>query len=805
MQQIMVKNREGDLIPADIKQIQSKTAKAVKGLSGVSQDELETDAGIQFYTGMTTKEVQQIFIKTAVDKIDIDAPNWTYVASRMFFQDIYHDVGKLFNGKKGDPYSHTLKEYLDYGVTQGRINESFSILFDLEDLNNYIEPDRDLKFNYLGIKTFYDRYMLKDKEGMLFELPQHMFMAVSMFLAQREENPGVWAKKFYDMISKFEVMLATPTLSNARTNRNQLSSCYANSVPDNIEGIFDAFKDYGLLSKFGGGIGTDWANVRAGNSIIDDHKGAAGGYIPFLKIVNDIALAVDQLGVRKGSIAIYTEPWHLDIQDFIDLKKNSGEERRRAHDLFPSIWMNGLFMDRAEADEEWTLFDPYETPDLHEKYGDEFKLAYESYEKNPNIRKEVIKAKDLWKKILTSYFEVGMPFLAFKDEANRRNQNKHSGIMRSSNLCQEIFQVTSPNEYGILAEFEDGGSVIFEEFDELIVSRNGIESKKLGKKVSNIDSLLIDGELRNIEYISKIIVKRGRTLVCNLASVNLSKINTDEDFAKIVPTAVRALDNVIDLNLYPIRQAKETNKLSRAIGLGVMGEAQMIAESGGIVWGSQEHFEKIDEIMENLSYHTVKSSAMLAKEKGSYPEFEGSEWSKGIIHYDTANIEAIKLTNRTPNEERLSELRKLAKEGMRNGYLMAVAPTGTISIVVGTTQTIEPVYKRKWMEENLSGLIPVVAPNLSPDTWQGYVPAYEVDQISLIKAAAIRQKWIDQGQSLNVFIPTNKASGKYFNAIYVTAYKLGLKSTYYLRSESPEIIEDDEAVNDRSIECKDCQ
>jgi len=804
MQNIMIKKRSGDLKPLDITQIQSKAAKAVKGIKGARQDELEIKAQLQFFSGMTSKDIQQSLIKAAVDLISVEEPFWTFVAARLMSEDMYHSVGKLYEGKKGNPYSHSLEQYLTYGVDQGRINSSFWRKYDLEELNNYIDGERDLLFNYIGLQTFYDRYLLKDLSGDLFELPQHMFMAIAMFLSQNEKDFMKSTKEIYDMISKFEVMLATPTLSNARTNRNQLSSCYANSVADTIEGIFDAYKDYALLSKFGGGIGTDWANVRASNGSIDDHENAAGGIIPFLKITNDVAIAVDQLGVRKGSIAIYIEPWHLDIADFVDLKKNSGEERRRAHDLFPSIWMNDLFMERAELDLPWTLFDPYETPDLHELYGNEFKAKYEEYEARTDLRTETISAKDLWKKMLTSYFETGMPFLAFKDEANRRNPNKHTGVIRSSNLCQEIFQVTSPNHYGVLLELENGTSICVEEHDDVVVLINGKEAVKLGKKVSNIDTLIIDGKEEGIDFISKIITKPGRTLVCNLASVNLSRINSDEDLARIIPIAIRALDNVVDLNLYPISQASRTNKLSRSIGLGVMGEAQMIAEKG-LVWGTQEHFELVDEVMENVHYHAIKASSLLGKEKGSYPEFEGSEWNKGIITYDTANKDAIALTSRTPNEERLAELRVLVSQWMRNGYIMAVAPTGTISIVVGTTQTIEPIYKKIWSEENLSGLIKVTAPNLSLDNWAGYVPAYDVDQLMLIKAGAVRQKWIDQGQSLNVFLDPAKASGKVMNAIYMLAWKLGIKSTYYLRSQSPSSKEDEPDINDRSIECKDCQ
>lgn len=373
-------------------------------------------------------------------------------------------------------------------------------------------PERDLQFTYLGIKTLYDRYLIKDKNAQPIELPQQMFMAIAMFLAQNELDCQEWAKKFYDLISKFEVMPATPTLSNARTTRHQLSSCYIGSTPDNIEGIFDSYKEMALLSKFGGGIGWDWSKVRAMGGSIDGHKNAAGGIIPFLKVTNDIAVAVDQLGTRKGAIAVYIEPWHMDVSDFLDLRKNSGEERRRAHELFPALWINDLFMKRLEANERWTLFDPAQVSDLTDLYGEEFEKRYEQYEADPNIQKNSVLAKELWKKILTSYFESGMPFLCFKDSSNKANPNDHSGLIRSSNLCTEIFQNTDPNYYRIKVSFADGTSVLFNEEDE-VVTDGGI--KKKAKKLSSLDSI----------YSKEIFIvekepSEGKTAVCNLASIN---------------------------------------------------------------------------------------------------------------------------------------------------------------------------------------------------------------------------------------------------------------------------------------------
>lgn len=787
---ITVIKRNGRTEPLDISKIQKYTSAAVKDLDGVSQSELEVDAQIHFRDGITSKEIQETLIKTAVDKIDIDAPNWTFVASRLFIFNLYHQV----NGFTG--YS-SLKKYFEKGEKAGRILLGLRDMYDLDELEKHLVPERDFQFNYLGVKTLYDRYLIKDRDSNPIELPQHMFMAIAMFLAQREENRQEWAIKFYDMISQFQVMLATPTLSNARTPRHQLSSCYIGSTPDNIEGIFDAYQEMAMLSKFGGGIGWDWTQVRSMGSFIDGHKNAAGGTVPFLKITNDIAIAVDQLGTRKGAIAVYLEPWHIDINDFLDLKKNSGEERRRAHDLFPSLWLNDLFMQRVQEDAIWTLFDPFDTRELTNLYGDAFNKRYLELEQNESLIKEHVKAKDLWKKILTSYFETGSPFLCFKDNANRANPNDHVGIIRSSNLCTEIFQNTAPNHYKIKFVFENGESISYEE-DEMVTVDSGIS--KPAKKVTALDSL---GGMP-IFVVEKEKVN-GQTAVCNLASINLSRVHTKEQIEAIVPTAVRCLDNVIDLNFYPVEKVKRTNMKSRSIGLGVMGEAQMLAESG-IAWGSQEHFDKIDEVMESVCYNTILASSNLAVEKGSYPDFEGSKWSRGIMPHDHANAEVRNLVDRGglfASTYEWDELRNIVKkQGMRNGYLMAVAPTSSISILTGTTQAIEPVFKRKWFEENLSGLIPVVVPNLSPETWSYYTPAYELNQTILIKAAAIRQKWIDQGQSLNIFITLDKASGKYLNEIYMLAWKLGLKSTYYLRSQSPEMASN---VEDRSMECVGCQ
>lgn len=787
---LTVTKRNGRIEPIDIDKIRKQTSSAVKGLEGVNQNILEMDSKIQFRDKMPTAEIQSILIQTAADKIQIESPNWTFVAARLFLYDLYHRV----NGYSG---YKSLAQYFERGEKEGKIIQGLKEKFDLDLLDSHIVPERDLQFNYLGIVTLYDRYLIKDKDNKPIELPQHMFMAIAMFLAQNEKKCNEWAIKFYDLISKFEVICATPTLANARTTRHQLSSCFIGSTPDNIEGIFDAYKEMALLSKYGGGIGWDFSRVRGLGSFIDSHKNVGGGVVPFLKITNDVAIAVDQLGTRKGAIATYLEIWHNDVKDFIDLRKNSGEERRRAHDLFPALWICDLFMKRVESDEYWTLFDPYQCPELTELYGEEFEKKYLEYEADESILKSHIKAKDLWKQIITNYYESGLPFLCFKDSANRANPNAHAGIIRSSNLCTEIFQNTSPNHYVVEVEFSDGSKNLYEE-NEIIVVDSGVSKK--ANKITSLDS--IDGKK---VFITTKIAQDGDTAVCNLASVNLSKINTKEDIERTIPIAIRMLDNVIDLNFYPNRKVKVTNQKNRAIGLGVMGEAEMLATKQ-IEWGSDMHLKTIDEIMEYISFNAINASSDLSVEKGRYAQYDGSSWSKGIMPIDVANKEALKLVSRdlfAMKCDWIALKEKVIKQGMRNGYLMAVAPTSTISILAGTTQTIEPIYRKRWSEENISGLTPCVVPNLNLNTINYYTTAYDIDQKLIIKAAAVRQKWIDQGQSVNIFIKYGNVSARYLSEIYLLAWKLGLKSTYYLRSQSPESLE--ETKMDRSFECYNCQ
>jgi len=799
---IQVLNRDGSLSNMDISKIQKQTVICEK-YPDTNQSELEVDSQIQFFDGISTEQIQETLIKTAIEKIDIDRPNWNFVASHLFLNNVYHKVGKKYGGKKGNPYSIPLSSIIETGVKLNRYTSQLGIGFDLEELSNYIKPERDEQFTYLGIKTLYDRYLVKDMDNTPIELPQQMFMLIAIFLAHKEENKMYWAKKFYDEISSFKVMLATPTLSNARRVRHQLSSCYVGSSPDNIEGIFGDYGEMALLSKFGGGIGWDYSKIRSIAGEIDGHPDVAGGSIPFLKIDNDIAVAVDQLGTRKGAIAVYSSVYTKDFYDFVDLRKNNGEERRRTHEIFPALLLNDRFMEAVQNNEEWIMIDPDEVLktlgiDLSDLYGKAFSEAWDKVIAS-DVSRNTVSAVKAWRYVITSYFETGSPFLMFKDNANLRNPNSHSGIIRSSNLCTEIYQNTEPSEYLIQILMEDGSTENLKETDTIRIDGIGFKS---ANKLSQLDS--INGI--RIVAIEKI-RQGGKTAVCNLGSVNLSKVNTKEAFESSIPTLVRMLDNVITSNYYPNVKTYKTVSQTRAIGAGVMGEAQMLAEAK-IHWGTKEHYSHINTIMEMFSYNVIKASADLAEERGAYPEFAGSSWSKGTLpgrdfdNFKPALLELIKDFKGVYSEDEWNYLSDKASKGVRNGYMMAIAPTSSISILTGTSQAIEPIYKTKWFEENLSGLIPVVAPNISSHTIEYYPSAYEVDQMTIIEAGAVRQRWLDQGQSLNIFAKLGKVNGPLLSKIYFRGWELGLKATYYLRSQSPEENND---VEDRSMECVGCQ
>ena len=709
--EIKIRKKSGALEALDISKIKKQSVSACMGLKNVNSDELELDSNIQFVNDMQSRDIQEILIKTAIGKIDLDKPDWTFVASRLFRNQLYKDVSEAYNVKSTNIYDRvTLKDYIDLGVKDKALRPEL-LEVDLEYLNSKIQPNNDDNFNYLGILTLKDKYIKNKKKTRIpFELPQHLFMANAIAININEtENKLEKILELYNSFSTFELFMATPSLSNARLLNKSLFSCFVGSSPDSLEGIMEGYKEQAFISKLGGGIGWDYSRMRSRGSWIDGNIGASAGKVPFMQFNNALVNAVDQLGVRKGAIKVFIEVWDLDIYDFIDLKKQSGEERRRTHDLFTSISINDIFMERVIADEDYTLFDPYEAKDLCETSNEAFRKNYlelEEQAKDGKIRHKTIKAKDLWKYIILSYFETGSPDLFFKDTANKSHKNKHLGTIRSLNLCQEFMNPVNEDEIA----------------------------------------------------------------VCNLASINFGKVKTVKDLRRVVKIAVRALDNVIDTSSYPVAKAEKTQKRRRAIGLGWMGEAELLA-SKRIMFGSKEHEEFLHEFGKAFQETAIQTSHELALEKGVYPDWEGSTWHEEGIE-------------------------------MRNGYLTCLAPTSSISILAGTTQTIEPVYKRKWFEENMSGLVPVVVPNLNLDNWEYYVPAYEVDQLKSIEMNAIRQKYIDMAISFNIFVDPEKITGKDLHNILIKCWKDGLKSTYYLRSKSKEQKQD---VADRSLECSGCQ
>lgn len=757
-----VTKRSGYKKPMDMSKIVIKAEEATKGIKGVSKSELIIDSHISWKEGITTDELQQAMIKTAVDKISEPHSNWTYVAARLELDAMYHKVGKLFGTKKGSPYVH-LSKYIEFALTTGKYHREFFKGYDLDELSEYIKPERDLQFNYLGITTFRDRYSVKTPSGEQIELPQHAFMGIAMYLAHKEDDKQKWAKRFYNLISKFDVMAATPTLSNARLAKHQLSSCFVGSNDDSLDGIFDGYKEKAFLSKLGGGVGWDWGQVRAQDSVIDAHEGVAKGVKPFVKIDNDVALAVDQLGTRKGAFAEYMPDWHMDLSSFIKMRENGGEERHRAQDIFPAVWFSDEFMERESKDGMWTLFDPYDVPELNEVFGEEFEAIYKAAEANPDIRKTTVRARELFNEIMQSAFKFGVPFAGFKDNANKVHKNKHIGMIRSSNLCTEIFQATEPErdmyEFTILGK---EGSIKLSSFEKIITGKG----EKRAKNVELWDT--VDGckivDIR--EYRSE-----GMTAICNLASVNLSQMTMypKDVFFRKVGYAIRMLDNVIDINLYPSKKIRDTAMSTRAVGLGVMGEAEDIANRR-IHFGSKEHEEYIEKYYGWLEEASIKASEDLAIEKGAYPLYEGSDW----------------------------------ENPMRNGYINAIAPTSSISILVGTTSCFEPVFNRSWYEENLSGMTPVTAPNLDIENYEFYRPAYDVSQTKSVEMNALRTKHIDQGTSFNVFVkPENLTHVKQLAQLYRLAWMTGQKSVYYVRSEAPS--QDEIEAIDRSQECTGCQ
>jgi ribonucleoside-diphosphate reductase alpha chain len=727
---MLVLKRDGSFEPLDINKIHRAVAWACEGLD-VSQSLIETNARIRFFNGIKTSEIQWALIQSAAELVDVDTPDYTYAAARMLLQSLYKQVNN------GEITYGTLKSYISDGVAHSNLDPALLKHFDLDRLDAAIDPSRDFKFQYLGLKTLADRYLIRafpeknEKEGRLLELPQHFWMRVAMGLALREDA-GVatdWAIKFYNILSAFEFVSSTPTLFNSGTRHSQMSSCYVVTIHDSIwefannpvgKGIMASMTECGLLSKYAGGIGADWTRVRSAGAHIKSTNGKSSGIIPYLKIFNDVAVAINQGGKRMGAFAAHLEPWHADVLQFLDLKKAVGEERSRAREIFTALWINDLFMERVRDGKPWSLFCPNRNPELCELHGEKFKIAYEAAEAKGDAV-ATISAIELWRKAIEALVESGGPWLSFKDESNRRYMNQHAGIVRSSNLCQEI-------------------------------------------------TLHTDDE---------------STAVCNLGSLNLAVLSVG-DFERVVPIAMRMLDNVIDLNFYPTEKARRSNLRFRPVGLGVMGWMDYLVRHG-IDFESTQHLQIVDAIFGEISLQAILASTELARERGRYPGFEDSLWDRGVLPIDTAKELSREWLSGFEEDSRWGYVRQQVKlHGVRNGLMLAIAPTATIANIVGTTQSIEPVSKRVTMKKNLSGKFKIVDSTLRHGKPKLCKEAFEVDQVWIIRAAAVRQRWLDQSQSVNLFRKLG-TKGREISAWYFLAWELGLKSTYYLRNEIAEV------------------
>ena len=741
---------------------------ACEGLSGTNPETIIQEANKNLYEGASEDEIKEAMILSARSLVEAE-PNYTYATSRILLDSLRTEALSFLSlapnatqKEMENLYPKALDVFIKRAIELELVNPELGKM-DLKKLGNNLKPERDLMFSYLGLQTLYDRYFIH-KDEVRFELPQIFFMRVAMGLAIEEENREERAIEFYNLLSSFDYMSSTPTLFNSGTIHSQLSSCYLTTVPDDLKGIYDALGDNAMLSKWAGGLGNDWTPVRGMGAHIKGTNGKSQGVVPFLKVVNDTAVAVNQGGKRKGAVCSYLETWHLDIEEFVELRKNTGDDRRRTHDMNTANWIPDLFMQRVMDGGKWTLFSPNETPDLHDLTGSAFKIRYEEYENDAKTGKiqvsKEVEAEDLWRKIISMLFETGHPWITFKDACNLRSPQQHVGVIHSSNLCTEITLNTSQDEIA----------------------------------------------------------------VCNLGSINLpNHLNengdlNEEKIERTITTAIRMLDNVIDINYYAVPQAENSNFKHRPIGLGIMGfqDALYIKKTP---YASEEAVSFADESMEMVSYYAIKSSSDLASERGAYSSYEGSLWSKGILPLDS-----IELLKKERGENYLEvdttlrldweDLRKtVKKQGMRNSNVMAIAPTATIANITGLTQSIEPTYSNLFVKSNLSGEFTIINMHLVEalkeiDMWDEvmvydlknlngsleginrvpddlkklFATSFEVEPKWLIEAASRRQKWIDQSQSLNLYV--SEPNGKKLDVMYKMAWLRGLKTTYYLRSRS---------------------
>lgn len=694
---------------------------------------------------MNFEDIINSLIKAASELTSKDAPKWEYIAGRFLSFNINRNIDKESNKHEIYSFADKIKLLTKENLYGKYILENYTEE-EIEDLEKYIQPQRDELFNYSGLELVYKRYLIKNMNGVVLEKVQEMFMGIAMHLALKEKNRVYWAKKFYDILSNLKVTMATPTMSNARKPFHQLSSCFIDTVPDNLDGIYRSITNFSQVSKHGGGMGLYFGKVRAMGSDIRGFKGVAGGVIRWIRLANDTAVAVDQLGMRQGACAVYLDVWHKDIPEFLQLRTNNGDDRMKAHDVFPAVCFPNYFWELAknDLDANWYMMCPHEILTyrgyaLEDYFGDEWVRRYKECIEDDRIEKRVMSVKDMVRLIIKSTVETGTPFIFNRDVVNKYNPNSHKGVIYSSNLCTEIAQNTS-------------------------------EIESVSKEIVDV----------NGEKVVVTTTKPGDFVVCNLASLVLGNINiTDqEELEDVVSTVVRALDNVIDLNYYPVEYAKITNGRYRAIGLGTSGYHHAMVKQG-IMFQSEEHLKFADELYENINYYAVKASAEIAKEKGSYEYFEGSDWQSG------AYFEKRKYTS-----ERWTALRNETAKGIRNAYLMAVAPTGSTSIIAGTTAAVDPVMMRYFLEEKKGQIVPRVAPSLSSQTFWLYENAHEIDQTWVIKSAGIRQRHIDQSQSVNLYITTEYTMKRILN-LFIQACEEEVKTIYYVRSKSLEVEECD--------------
>lgn len=755
----------GEKQPLDMSRLETVISEATRGLKGVQKEQVLKGLRRNLFDGMAAKDVNAALVMTARGLIEKD-PNYSYVSARLLMDGIRREAlsfiyGETYEATQKDmqeDYPVYFKKYLQRGIYLNLIDPELG-RYDLDKLVSALKPERDKRFTYLGLQTLYDRYFIHVGKTRI-ELPQAFFMRVAMGLAINEVDREERAIEFYDLLSSFDFMSSTPTLFNSGTLRPQLSSCYLTTVPDDLDGIFSAIKDDALLSKYAGGLGNDWTRVRALGAHIKGTNGESQGVVPFLKVANDTAVAVNQGGKRKGAMCAYLESWHMDIEEFLELRKNTGDDRRRTHDMNTANWVPDLFMERVALDESWTLFSPEEVPELHDLYGQAFKERYQYYEQQAeqgHINNfKVVRAVDLWRKMLGMLFETGHPWITFKDPCNIRSPQQHAGVVHSSNLCTEITLNTSDEEIA----------------------------------------------------------------VCNLGSVNLPQHITADgiDYGKLektITTAMRMLDNVIDYNFYSVPQARRSNLRHRPVGLGLMGFQDALFKMD-LAYASEAAIEFADESMEAVSYYAIQASSDLAAERGSYASYDGSLWSQGILPIDSIALLKQQRGKFLVQDESMrmdwNGLREKVKhQGMRNSNTMAIAPTATISNICGVSQSVEPVFQNLFVKSNLSGEFTVINAQLvddlkALDLWDDvmlndlkyfegsvrqidrvpdnlkskYATAFELDPRWLVEAASRRQKWIDQGQSLNLYMLD--PSGKKMDDLYKLAWVRGLKTTYYLRS-----------------------